>query len=169
MFYLETINFLERELLIIVSEKGLVYFGDRSQGLMLMEKSAIPYCEMVTPYSTCLKDFLCQYERTGISEISVKCHQVFGTSFQRKVWEALADIPNGQSSSYQEIAKKIGSPRATQAVGTAIGKNPWLIVVPCHRVLRKTREIGGLSSGLPLKRELLRLEKIPFKENSTGK
>ena len=84
---------------------------------------------------------------------------VRGTAFQQKVWQALSCIPYGQTISYTGLAKKAGFPKALRAVGSACGKNPWLIVVPCHRVLAK-RGLGGFALGLAVKRHLLHRENI---------
>ncbi|MEK9876840.1 MAG: methylated-DNA--[protein]-cysteine S-methyltransferase, partial [Betaproteobacteria bacterium] len=73
--------------------------------------------------------------------------QLKGTSFQKKVWRELLRIPFGQTRSYQEIAKSIGHARAYRAVGTAVSKNPYLILIPCHRVLKNDGSIGGFAWG----------------------
>ena len=81
-----------------------------------------------------------------------------GTDFQKSVWQALLKIPYGKTSSYKEIAKTIGNPRATQAVGTAIGKNPFLIIIPCHRVIKADGSLGGFAYGSEVKSKLLKIE-----------
>ncbi len=81
-----------------------------------------------------------------------------GGAFQIKVWEALLQIPEGAVSTYQDIATAIGSPKATRAVGTAIGKNPIAALIPCHRALRKSGGLGGYHWGLTTKRLLLARE-----------
>ena len=81
-----------------------------------------------------------------------------GTVFQQKVWKTLYQIPYGQTLSYSELAKEAGYPKAVRAVGSACGKNPWLIVVPCHRVLAKNG-LGGFALGLSVKKYLLNQEK----------
>lgn len=81
-----------------------------------------------------------------------------GTPFQQKVWQALREIPYGQTMSYEDLAKKVGNIKAVRAVGQANGKNPVAIVVPCHRVIRKSGDLGGYSSGLKIKQFLLDLE-----------
>ena len=78
-----------------------------------------------------------------------------GTAFQQQVWTELMDIPWGETRSYSEIAQAIGRPRAVRAVAQAIGKNPCLIMVPCHRVLGKNGSLTGFSAGLDLKEALL--------------
>jgi O-6-methylguanine DNA methyltransferase len=81
-----------------------------------------------------------------------------GTEFQQKVWHALLTIPTGQTTSYQAIAEMIGHPKAVRAVGTAIGRNPVCIIVPCHRVIASNGTLGGYAGGLPAKQKLLTLE-----------
>jgi len=81
-----------------------------------------------------------------------------GTAFQREVWRALTTIPYGTTTSYAAIAQAIGKPRAVRAVGTANGKNPLSIIVPCHRVIGKDGTLTGYAGGLPSKRQLLDLE-----------
>lgn len=82
-----------------------------------------------------------------------------GTPFQLKVWEALLRIPEGQLSTYQQIADFIGSPKATRAVGTAIGSNPVAVLIPCHRVIRRDGGIGGYHWGNDRKLSLIAWEK----------
>ncbi|MEU8616655.1 methylated-DNA--[protein]-cysteine S-methyltransferase [Streptomyces sp. NPDC048623] len=82
-----------------------------------------------------------------------------GTEFQRKVWRALEEIPYGTTVSYGEIARRVGSPGAgVRAVGTAIGRNPLLVVRPCHRVIGADGSLRGYAAGLDRKERLLALE-----------
>ncbi len=81
-----------------------------------------------------------------------------GTAFQQAVWRALLQIPLGATSSYGVISADIGQPRAVRAVGLAIGRNPFSIVVPCHRVVGKRGALTGYAGGLARKRALLQLE-----------
>jgi len=83
---------------------------------------------------------------------------LIGAPFQIKVWEALLRVPTGHVTTYGEIARAIGSPRAVRAVGTAVGRNPVSWLIPCHRALRATGELGGYHWGLPVKRALLAWE-----------
>lgn len=82
-----------------------------------------------------------------------------GTPFQKRVWQELCNIPYGETRSYQDIAISIGSPKASRAIGMANHHNPILIVVPCHRVIGKNGKLVGYGCGLPLKEQLLNLEK----------
>ena len=85
---------------------------------------------------------------------------VSGTAFQARVWEALRNIPAGETRSYQEVAVEIGNPRAMRAVAQACGANPIALVVPCHRVIRSSGELGGFSWGLVVKQTLLDAETL---------
>lgn len=88
--------------------------------------------------------------------IPIKRH---GTPFEQEVYQALLAIPYGETRSYQDIAKAIGRPRAARAVGQACGKNPLLLLVPCHRVIAANKTLGGFALPLDIKKQLLSLEK----------
>src|SRR2546427_12385838 len=81
-----------------------------------------------------------------------------GTTFQQQVWDLLRTIPYGTTTSYGELARRLGDPRATRAVGAANGKNPIPIIVPCHRVVGARGELTGFGGGLDRKRWLLEHE-----------
>lgn len=81
-----------------------------------------------------------------------------GTRFQNDVWEALLAIPFGETRSYGQLAKQLGNPKATRAVGAANGRNPISIVVPCHRVIGSSGKLTGFAGGLDTKAHLLKLE-----------
>jgi methylated-DNA-[protein]-cysteine S-methyltransferase len=83
-----------------------------------------------------------------------------GTDFQQKVWRALTKIPRGETRSYGWVARKVGKPGASRAVGTACGANPVPVIVPCHRVIAGDGSLGGFGGGLPMKRQLLRIEGV---------
>ena len=82
-----------------------------------------------------------------------------GTEFQQAVWRTIREIPYGQTSTYLQIAKTIGHPKATRAVGQATGANPVPIIIPCHRVIGASGDLTGFAGGLPLKERLLMLER----------
>lgn len=81
--------------------------------------------------------------------------QLAGSEFQKAVWRALRKIPFGKTHSYAEIAESIGRPLAVRAVGNANGKNPFSILIPCHRVIQKDGKLGGYSAGVERKKWLL--------------
>jgi methylated-DNA-[protein]-cysteine S-methyltransferase len=82
-----------------------------------------------------------------------------GTPFQQKVWSELLKIPYGETTSYGELARRIGNSNASRAVGLANGSNPIPIVIPCHRVIGSNGKLTGYGGGLPIKEKLLALEK----------
>jgi methylated-DNA-[protein]-cysteine S-methyltransferase len=81
-----------------------------------------------------------------------------GTEFQRKAWAALQAIPYGQTRSYAQQAKAIGSPKATRAIGAANGRNPIPVIIPCHRVIGANGSLTGFGGGMERKQILLELE-----------
>ena len=85
-----------------------------------------------------------------------------GTEFQIKVWKELSKIPKGEVRTYKQIAKSIGKPKSSRAVANACAKNPYPIVIPCHRVIRSDGTVGGYSGegGVKLKKELLKKEGV---------
>ena len=85
-----------------------------------------------------------------------------GTTFQLKVWEALLEIPTGNVSSYGKIAAAIGYPKAQRAVGTAVGRNPILYLIPCHRVIAQNGKMGGFFWGIEKKITLLNVENAGY-------
>lgn len=108
-----------------------------------------------------------QQERVAkeIAEYFSSQRQVFslslelkGTEFQKRVWSEMRKIPFGQTRSYGDIARRIGSPRAARAVGMACNKNPCLLLVPCHRVVAANGRLGGFALGIAKKKKLLELE-----------
>ncbi len=87
---------------------------------------------------------------------------IAGSHFQRRVWLSLSGVRFGNTIAYGALAKRSGHPKASRAVGNAVGKNPVPILIPCHRVIRKNGAIGGFSSPLRIKHSLLKLEGVQF-------
>lgn len=90
-----------------------------------------------------------------------------GTEFRKRCWQELLRIPYGETRTYGEIARTVGSPAAFRAVGQANHYNPVAIIVPCHRVLASGKRLGGYGGGLPIKALLLKLEGAEFREDAT--
>ncbi|MBW6515300.1 MAG: methylated-DNA--[protein]-cysteine S-methyltransferase [Candidatus Cloacimonetes bacterium] len=107
--------------------------------------------EIITETINQLKEYFSGKRKYFHLKLSFEGH----TSFQKGVWQALSQIPYAKTASYSEIAKKISKEQAVRAVGNACGKNPFLIIIPCHRVLRKDGSFGGFSAGDDLKQKLL--------------
>lgn len=89
-----------------------------------------------------------------------------GTLFQKRAWDYLSTIPYGQTVSYKQEAKAIGSPNGCRAVGSANGRNNIAIIVPCHRVVNEGKGLGGYAYGLDVKRKLLELESLNLFTNA---
>lgn len=85
---------------------------------------------------------------------------VRGTPFQRAVWQALSEIPCGETCSYMDVAIKVGNPRGVRAVAQAIGHNPWSVVIPCHRVIGTSGKLTGYAGGINRKAWLLKREGV---------
>ena len=92
--------------------------------------------------------------------------QLNGSEFQKTVWQALREIPFGKTKSYMELARAVGSPEASRGVGTANGKNPLSIIVPCHRVVGANGALTGFAGGLEIKAALLALEARQVKSHA---
>ncbi|WP_182186582.1 methylated-DNA--[protein]-cysteine S-methyltransferase [Pectinatus frisingensis] len=131
------------------------------------EKSAITEISFRKPLSaaTKMESLLLREAFTQISEYLSGKRDKFilplnpsGTAFQKKVWNALLDIPYGQTRSYKEIAEAIGNSKATRAVGMANNKNPIVICIPCHRVIASDGKLCGYAGGVKTKKFLLQLE-----------
>ncbi len=100
---------------------------------------------------------LCEYFDGERQKFTFK-FEMRGTEFQKKVWNALLDIPYGEIRSYKDIAKAVGNEKASRAVGLANNKNPVTIVVPCHRVVGSNGKLVGYAGGLEMKKCLLEME-----------
>jgi AraC family transcriptional regulator, regulatory protein of adaptative response / methylated-DNA-[protein]-cysteine methyltransferase len=102
------------------------------------------------------RDMVDQIFNPSFANKSVPLHLILnGTNFQIKVWEALIKIPFGTVVSYEDVAVLVGLPKATRAVGTAVGKNPISFIIPCHRVIRKNAEFGNYGGGPARKKAIL--------------
>jgi AraC family transcriptional regulator of adaptative response/methylated-DNA-[protein]-cysteine methyltransferase len=96
----------------------------------------------------------------GSTKVPSLSLHVKGTNFQLKVWRALLEIPAGEVTTYGAIATKVGDPKASRAVGTAVGSNPVSYLIPCHRVIRASGELGGYAWGVERKKVMLRREAL---------
>lgn len=150
-------------LLLAATENGLCYAGAPGTGDLECEaliKKMYPGAKLIKNEER-LKPFkaeFAEYLEGRRMEFSMQLDSR-GTAFRELVWEALRQIPYGETCSYSDIAARIGKPSAVRAVGSAIGANPVLIAVPCHRVVGKDGSMTGFREGLDMKRLLLDLEK----------
>ncbi len=140
------------------TEIGKIVIVEEDGAITEIKPSDGPAGGMATPLTEEAARQLRQYlagERRDFSlPLSAK-----GTPFQQKVWQALLDIPYGETRSYKEIAAAVGNIKACRAVGMANHNNPISFIIPCHRVIAADGGLGGYGGGLPLKEKLLSLEK----------
>ncbi len=159
--------------IVFTTEKGVcaIYLNAKSlNALRDMDKScgvSLTFHRGITHHASVLPS-LQEYARGWRTTFDIPLHFLAGTPFQRSVWQTLQKIPYGHQVSYQWVAHQVGKPKATRAVGNAVGKNPIPILVPCHRVIRKDGSIGGFSAGLPLKRALISIEKANQPRENRG-
>lgn len=150
--------------------KQTYWLGSTTHGLTFVGRADGPADEWQTffPTATAVQDAqanqlaiqeLQAYLTGDLASFNIPLDQSYGTLLQQQVWQALMTIPYGDTTTYTAIAAQINHPTAIRAVASAVGKNPLLIVVPCHRVLRKDGTLGGYRGGLPMKQALLALEK----------
>ena len=109
------------------------------------------------------KSWLNQYFKGEKPLPTVLPLKFFGSEFQKKVWNILYKIPYGEVLTYKDIARKISLKMFAQAVGNAVSHSPFLIIVPCHRVIGTNHKLIGFSAGLDVKKYLLQLENVSFK------
>ncbi len=148
--------------------RGLLYIGLPSSGGMGLAgflARRLPRAERKRAYAPHreairqLLEYLDGKRRRFELELDVR-----GTAFQRRVWEALLEIPFGETRSYGELAARLGQPGAARAVGLANGANPLPPVIPCHRVIAADGRLGGYGGGVRLKQRLLAME-----QNAAGR
>ncbi|WP_088014672.1 methylated-DNA--[protein]-cysteine S-methyltransferase [Gottfriedia acidiceleris] len=149
---------------IAAAKKGLCFVGSQNgtiQELLLFKEKYFPTSEMeeddaiLEAYKTEIVEFL-EGERTNFkSRLDFR-----GTAFQNSVWNALCLINYGETKTYSDIASYLNKPKSVRAVGRAIGANPLLIIIPCHRVIGKDGSLTGYRGGLDMKKSLLKIETI---------
>ncbi len=153
---------------------GILYF-ERTKAVLRIEcsETAVLRIERVETAGESRPNELCRKAAGELEEYFSGKRRAFdlpvcpeGTEFQKKVWEALAAIPYGETRSYGEIAEALGGKRFSRAVGAANRKNPILILIPCHRVVGADGALTGFAAGLDLKAALLALEKRGSEETS---
>ncbi|MEH7335827.1 methylated-DNA--[protein]-cysteine S-methyltransferase [Neobacillus drentensis] len=158
--------FKDWKLNIAASEKGLCFVGSQNKPF----EELVAWAEKRLPGSSLVEDReklepyaaeLMEYFEGKRKNFSVP-FDIHGTEFQVAVWNALCEIPFGETKSYSDIANCIHKPAAVRAVGVAIGANPVLITVPCHRVVGKNGSLTGYRGGLEMKTQLLDLERQGF-------
>jgi AraC family transcriptional regulator of adaptative response/methylated-DNA-[protein]-cysteine methyltransferase len=148
-------------LLVARSERGLcaIFLGDDPEALARELQDRFPQAELIGgdgDFEQWVAQVVGLVEMPGLGlDLPL---DVRGTAFQQKVWQALRQIPPGQTATYTEIAERIGAPNAVRAVGQACGANPLAVVIPCHRVVRTDGSLAGYHWGVERKQSLLEKE-----------
>lgn len=162
--YYTIIQWDEYDVYMAATEAGLCFICTGTEGeaaLKNWQKNNLPERTLVEDsnkmekYTSEITDYLLGKKKAFTSDIVL-----FGTPFQKEVWNELQKIPYGETRSYTDIAERINRPDAVRAIANAIGKNPLLFIVPCHRVIRKDGGLSGFRAGVDVKRKLLQLENI---------
>jgi len=145
-------------LLLAATEKGICYAAfDNDQHTAFAElKDIFPKAAFLNQNHRLIENVLPAFEKKQVQPIIL---HLKGTDFQIEVWEELLKIPFGETSTYGEIAQKLHKPKASRAVGSAVGANPVSFIVPCHRVIQSTGKIGGYHWGVQRKKDILDWEK----------
>jgi len=149
---------------VVASPLGALALSATDEGIVAVhfvdDRAPTPLVDDGSPRASHLarlSEQLARYFARTLTRFDVPLAPV-GTEFERRVWKALVEIPHGQTRSYLDVARTVGGPNHTRAVGGANGKNPIAIVVPCHRVIASDGGLGGYAGGLERKRALLAIE-----------
>jgi methylated-DNA-[protein]-cysteine S-methyltransferase len=161
--YWTVIHHEDWRLIAAATNQGLCYVGSPNGPMEELTDWAarrLPGCVLVRDdrAMAAYEEKLTAYLTGGRREAPADALDLRGTPFQLAVWRALSAIPYGATLSYTDIASSLGKPAAVRAVGAAIGANPVLIAVPCHRVVGKNGALTGYRGGLAMKAKLLKLE-----------
>ena len=144
------------KLKLVASDRGLVailWENDRPHRVRLSELVENPQHPILVETERQLAEYFAGKRQDFDISLDMR-----GTPFQKNVWEALLAIPFGETRSYGQLARQLGNPNATRAVGAANGRNPISIIVPCHRVIGSSGSLTGFAGGLDTKSRLLDLE-----------
>ncbi len=172
VFYIDKVKVEGLHLWIASTEKGLALIEfdvEEEEFVKIIEKNfgnvdVIKDPQINKPY----KNGIIDYFLGKTTNFTVNL-DLYGTEFQKKVWQALMEIPYGVTVSYKDIAIKINNPKAMRAVGMANNKNKIPIIIPCHRVVGADGNLVGYGGGLHIKEQLLQLEGCEIKDKKIVK
>ena len=151
-------------MLLVASERGLTEASfDYDQGRLKAARKRKEWFETEDRVLVQCRRELDEYFAGQRRDFTVPL-DLHGTPFQMRCWNGLLEIPYGQTCSYGDLARKVGSPNGFRAVGMANHDNPIPIIVPCHRVITSDRKLGGYGGGLDVKAKLLHLEGAKWRE-----
>jgi methylated-DNA-[protein]-cysteine S-methyltransferase len=152
----------QNQLVIAATTDGLCYVGSWNEPLLAFEEwsrkvfgnyERVQDDKIMKPYTKQLEEYMAGKRTSFTVPLDLQ-----GTPFQLAVWDAMSQVPYGKTASYLEVAQYLDKPKSVRAVGTAIGRNPVLIVAPCHRIIGKNGALTGYRGGLAMKEQLLKLE-----------
>jgi AraC family transcriptional regulator of adaptative response/methylated-DNA-[protein]-cysteine methyltransferase len=135
---------------------SLAFYTDKEQAVEDLQ-AQFPHIPLL-PMQDSIQQALSIFQHRHNTKHTIRLH-IQGTEFQLRVWQALLSIPFGQMTTYQEIARQIGKPKASRAVGTAIGSNSVAFFIPCHRVISSSGTLGGYKWGLERKAQIIEWER----------
>lgn len=149
------------DIIVAATSKGLCYmaFADNEQEAFDALRAMFPKAAYQQKTDEIQQKALSFFSQDWSEPGEIKCH-LKGTDFQLKVWETLLKIPMGQLTTYGDIAARINNPKASRAVGSAVGDNPVSFLIPCHRVIRSSGELGGYHWGLTRKAAIIGWEAV---------
>jgi AraC family transcriptional regulator, regulatory protein of adaptative response / methylated-DNA-[protein]-cysteine methyltransferase len=149
------------EMLVVSNDEKLYLLDFKDRKTVAKELTVLQKSNSIIPGETAasrsIKKELKQYLNGELTQFTTPM-QLQGSEFQKRVWQALIDIPSGETRSYADIAQTINQPKAYRAVARANGSNRLAIIIPCHRVIQSNGELGGYGGGVPRKQWLLNHE-----------
>tara|TARA_B100000787_G_C16183551_1_gene293255 strand:+ start:97 stop:588 length:492 start_codon:yes stop_codon:yes gene_type:complete len=158
-FYFEEIKTKIGNIFILENNKGVcVVMPSKDPRIQKIKKELSPEQGLI--YYKKIRSNIIRFLDKKEKLIKIPITFISGTKFQISVWKQIIKIPYGSSTSYSLIAEKIKNTKAVRAVGNAVGKNPIMIYVPCHRVLTKSGNLGEYAWGMSLKKKILNIENI---------
>jgi O-6-methylguanine DNA methyltransferase len=134
----------------------LVFTGSRLSGISFVRPDDLVFRD--SEDRSPLKRELSEYLEKGRTEFTGSTVFLEGTEFEQRIWQALREIPYGETRTYKWLAGCVGRPNAFRAAGNALAKNPIPIIFPCHRIIDSDGSLGGYTPGIDIKRRLLEME-----------
>tara|TARA_B110000208_G_C11509736_1_gene336518 strand:- start:127 stop:630 length:504 start_codon:yes stop_codon:yes gene_type:complete len=157
-FYFDKIKTNIGNIFILESQKGICsVLPSNDTRVKKIQSELNPQQGLV--YNKKIKKNLIRFLEKKEKLIKFPVYFILGSPFQISVWKQLLKIPYGSVSTYSSIAEKVQNLKAVRAVATAVGKNPIMIYIPCHRVIRKSGNVGGYAWGMSIKHKILHIEK----------
>lgn len=157
--YTEVFQINDRDYLVGATDEGLAYFGYPEAEECRKFFKGYQIVAEGNSFTRQAGSQLTEYFAGERQQFQLPLDLV-GTEFQRQVWQGLLQVPFGETVSYSQLAEELQRPQSVRAVANAVGRNPLMVVVPCHRVLGKDGSLTGFRGGLPLKITLLELEGV---------